>query len=124
MNLAIQKIKKNTKHNAVRGTDFYMSPILFKGLTSEEKFVRDNPYKSDVFSLGYCFIYAMSLDLRLIKSLREETSMIDVLSIIKRSGVENKYSEKFMNIIYKMIQTDENKRYDFFELYEEINKCF
>ena len=27
-----------------------------------------------------------------------------------------------MNIIYKMIQTDENKRCDFLELKEEINK--
>ena len=29
-----------------------------------------------------------------------------------------------MDIIYKMIQTDENKRYDFIELNEEINKYF
>ena len=66
----------------------------------------------------------MSLDLRLIKCLREETAMVDVLSVITRFGIDKKYSEKFMNIIYKMIQTDENKRCDFIELNEELNKNF
>ena len=121
-----KNINNNTQLATLKGSQLFMSPNLFLVLKYDgnKVKVKHNIFKSDVFSLGYCFIYAMSLDLRLIKSLREETSMIDVLSIIKRSGVENKYSEKFMNIIYKMIQTDENKRYDFFELYEEINKCF
>ena len=41
---AKEKIKVNSRHKSIRGTDFYMSPILFKGLTLEEKFVRDNAY--------------------------------------------------------------------------------
>ena len=120
------KNNSNTQLQTLKGTQLFMSPNLFLVLKYDgnKVKVKHNIFKSDVFSLGYCFIYAMSLDLRLIKSLREETSMIDVLSIIKRFGIENKYSEKFMNIIYKMIQTDENKRCDFFELYEEINKFF
>ena len=101
-----------------------MSPNLFFVLKYDGKDarVKHNIFKSDVFSLGYCFLYAMSLDLRLIKSLREETSMIDVLAILKKFGIENMYSQRFMSIIYKMIQTDENKRFDFIELNEEINK--
>ena len=103
-----------------------MSPNLFLVLKYDgnRAKVRHNIFKSDVFSLGYCFLYAMSLDLRLIKYVREETSMIDVFSIMTRFGIEKKYSEKFMNIIYKMIQTDENKRYDFIELNEELNNNF
>ena len=103
-----------------------MSPNLFFVLKYDGSSVRvkHNIFKSDVFSLGYCFLYAMSLDLRLIKSLREETSMIDVFSILKRFGIETKYSQEFMNIIYKMIQIDENKRCDFLELNEMIKNNF
>ena len=103
-----------------------MSPNLFFVLKYDGNGikVKHNIFKSDVFSLGYCFLYAMTLDLKIIKNLREETSMIDVESIMNKFGFDNKYSKKFMDIIYKMIQTDENKRYDFIELNEEINKYF
>ena len=62
----------------------------------------------------------MSLDIKLIKNIREKNSMGDVISIINKYEMNNRYSDKFMNLIYKMIQLDENKRYDFFELNEEI----
>ena len=119
-----KRSNNNTQLATLKGSQLFMSPNLFFVLKYDGKgvLVKHNLFKSDVFSLGYCFLYAMSLDLRLIKSLREETSMIDVLSILKRFGIENMYSEKFLNIIYKMIQTDENKRFDFIELNEEINK--
>ena len=114
------------KSSTLKGSQLFMSPNLFLVLKYDgnRAKVRHNIFKSDVFSLGYCFLYAMSLDLRLIKYVREETSMIDVFSIMTRFGIEKKYSEKFMNIIYKMIQTDENKRYDFIELNEELNNNF
>ena len=112
------------KVSTLKGSQLFMSPNLFFVLKYEgnKTKVRHNIFKSDVFSLGYCFVYAMSLDLKLIKCLREETAMVDVLSVITRFGIDKKYSEKFMNIIYKMIQTDENKRCDFFELNDELNK--
>jgi len=115
-----------SKLATLKGSQLFMSPNLFFVLKYEGNGAKakHNAFKSDVFSLGYCFLYAMSLDIKLIKLLREETSMFDVLSIMKRFEIENKFSEKFMNIIYKMIQTDEDKRCDFFELNEEINKNF
>ena len=82
--------------------------------------VKHNLFKSDVISLGYCFLYAMSLDIKLIKNIREKNSMVDVITIINKYEMNNRYSDKFMNLIYKMIQLDENKRYDFFELNKEI----
>ena len=112
--------------STLKGTQLFMSPNLYLVLKydgSDVK-VKHNPFRSDVFSLGYCFLYAMSLDLKMIKLLREETAMVDVLSIIKRFGIEYKYSEKFLNIIYKMIETDENKRVDFIDLENELNKNF
>ena len=115
-----------SKLATLKGSQLFMSPNLFFVLKYEGNGAKakHDVFKSDVFSLGYCFLYAMSLDIKLIKLLREETSMFDVLSIMKRFEIENKFSEKFMNIIYKMIQTDEDKRCDFFELNEEINKNF
>ena len=114
------------KLSTLKGSQLFMSPNLFFVLKYEgkETRVRHNLFKSDVFSLGYCFVYAMSLDIKVIKYLREETAMVDVLSVITRFGIDKKFSEKFMNIIYKMIQTDENKRCDFIELNEELNKNF
>jgi len=113
-----------SKLATLKGSQLFMSPNLFlvlkyEGIGTKAK---HNVFKSDVFSLGYCFLYAMSLDLKLIKFLREETSMFDVLSVMRKFEIENKFSEKFMNIIYKMIQTDEDKRCDFIELKEEMNK--
>ena len=66
----------------------------------------------------------MNLNMKLIQNLREENNMINVMNIVKKFGLCNKYSEKFMNIIYKMIEIDENKRWDFIELFNEINKIF
>ena len=112
--------------STLKGTQLFMSPNLYLVLKydgSDVK-VKHNPFRSDVFSLGYCFLYAMSLDLKMIKLLREETAMVDVFSIIKRFGIEYKYSTKFLNIIYKMIETDENKRVDFIDLENELNKNF
>ena len=116
----------NSKMATLKGSQLFMSPNLFFVLKYDGNGikVKHNIFKSDVFSLGYCFLYAMTLDLKIIKNLREETSMIDVESIVNKFGFDNKYSKKFMDIIYKMIQTDENKRYDFIELNEEINKYF
>jgi serine/threonine protein kinase len=118
--------KNNIQYATLKGNQFFMSPNLFFAFkySGNSQKVKHDVYKSDVFSLGFCFLYAMSLDLRLIKNLREKTLIDDVILIIKQFGLENKYSTKFMSIIYKMIQTDENKRFDFIELNAEINKNF
>ena len=110
-----------------KGSQYFMSPNLFlafKNNYGNVHKVRHNIFKSDVFSLGYCFLYAMSLELRIIKLIREKESMNIIIPIIKKYGLEDKYSTKFMNIIYKMIQIDEKKRCDFIELYEELNNNY
>ena len=112
--------------STLKGNQLFMAPNLFFMLKYDGNClkVKHNLYKSDVFSLGYCFLYAMALDIKIIKNIREENSMNDVILIIKKYEIDKRYSEKFMNIIYKMIQTDENKRYDFLELNADINKIF
>ena len=112
---AKEKIKVNTRHKSIRGTDFYMSPILFKGLTQEEKFVRDNPYKSDVFSLGYCMIIACVLDFNFINKIRNIEEQTKTDKIIRES-LESKYSFKFIYVLLKMIVYYEKERIDFLGL--------
>ena len=118
--------KNNTQLATLKGSQYFMSPNLFFAFkyNGNNKKVSHNIFKSDVFSLGYCFLYAMNLNMKLIQSLREENNMKNMINIIKKFGLDKKYSEKFMNIIYNMIQIDENKRMDFIELYNEINKIF
>ena len=45
----------------VRGSELYMSTILFQALHNNLIQVKHNTYKSDVFSLGMCLFYAASL---------------------------------------------------------------
>ena len=116
---AKEKIKVNSRHKSIRGTDYYMSPILFKGLTSEEKYVRDNAYKSDVFSLGFCMIIAGVLDFDFINKIRnvEEQTKLDK---IIRESLEERYSFKFIRVLLKMIILHEKDRIDFLGLEQLI----
>ena len=55
---------KNTSKQTVRGTELYMSPLLFNALTNT--FVIDvkyNPYKSDIYSLGLCMIIDLIINI-------------------------------------------------------------
>ena len=115
--------KNNTQLATLKGSQYFMSPNLFSAFkyTGNNTKVVHNIFKSDVFSLGFCFLYAMNLNMKLIQSLREENNMKNVINIVKKFGIDKKYSNKFMNIIYNMIQIDENKRMDFVELYKEVN---
>jgi len=117
---AKEKIRVGARHKSIRGTDYYMSPILFKGLMEKEKFVRDDPYKSDVFSLGYCMIIAAVLDFDFINKIRnlEEQTQIDR---IIREALEERYSYKFIYVILKMIVHREKERIDFLGLEKLIN---
>ena len=119
-------VKNNKQLATLKGSQFFMSPNLFMAFkyNGNNTKVIHNIYKSDVFSLGFCFLYAMNLNMKIIQNLREENNMINIINVIKKYGLEGKYSKKFMNIIYKMIHVDENKRWDFIELYDEINKNF
>ena len=117
---AKEKIKVNSRHKSIRGTDYYMSPILFKGLTQEQKFVKDNPYKSDVFSLGFCMIIACVLDFNFINKIRNVEEQIKLDRIIKEN-LEKRYSNKFINVLLKMVIYREKDRIDFFGLEELIN---
>ena len=117
-----KNIQNKAQQSTLRGSELYMSPLLYKGYKFNQKKVVHNPYKSDVFSLGYCLLYAICLNLKVLESVRELSTLKSVINIINKYNVNNRYSEEFMKIIYGMIEPNEEIRFDFEDLYSELNK--
>jgi serine/threonine protein kinase len=119
-----KNIKNKAEQSTLRGSELFMSPLLYKGYKYNQKKVVHNPYKSDVFSLGFCILYTICLNIKVIESLREVNTIKDVMNTINKFNVNvnGKYSEKFMKIIYGMIEPNEEIRFDFEDLSLELNK--
>ena len=107
----------------VRGSELYMSPILFHGLHLNILQVKHNTYKSDVFSLGMCLFYACSLTYSGVDSIREITSMNKIKEIVFQYLRKN-YSTKLIYFILSMLEVDENKRLNFIQLEEKLKRLF
>ena len=113
----------NTIKQTIRGTELYMSPILFRELRNKRminKYTKHNTYKSDVFSLGYCILLASSLNFQLIYGIRELNNMQCIKNIVLRK-IGKRYSNGFWNVLFSMIEIEEKNRPDFIEL-EQIVK--
>ena len=115
------KVMKNL--NTLRGTELYMSPALFNGLKVNKDDVDHDPFKSDLFSLGFCLVYAATMNFDLLYELRNYNNDEIIRKKIK-TNLKNNYSEKFCEILSKMIVLDEKKRFDFKELSNEIEKNY
>jgi serine/threonine protein kinase len=108
----------------LRGTELYMSPILFSALrTSDKNNVEHNPYKSDVFSLGYCILYAATLSFKVLYDIRNVNNQKNILNIIK-NYLAKKYSSKLVELIARMVDVSEVMRFDFIELNNYLNMNF
>lgn len=120
----------NRQISTLRGTELYMSPILFEKLKTDENAasssltnVKHNVYKSDVFSFGYCIIYAATLTFESLGYIRELNEMKEIENILIKQ-FKRRYSNKFIQLLLKIIDFDEKRRFDFIELEEYINKEF
>ena len=107
----------------VRGSELYMSPILFHGLHTNLIQVRHNTYKSDVFSLGMCLFYASSLTYSGVDSIRELTDMKKIKEILFKY-LSKRYSNKLIIFIFSMLEIDENRRPNFIQLEKNLKKIF
>ena len=118
------KINKLMKRNAkatIRGTEMYMSPLLFKSLQEDRDDVQHDVFKSDVFSLGYCLVFAASLDFKVIGEIRYINSDFKLKKILQRI-LFVRYSNEFINLILKMICNREEDRVDFIGLEELLDE--
>ena len=103
------------KMNTLKGTDLYMSPILYNCLKKDQDDVQHNMYKSDVFSLGYCFLYAASLNYEIINEIRDLDDPEKIRVILYRR-MRPRYSVDFIEVILQMININEENRIDFIGL--------
>ena len=108
----------------LKGCELYMSPTLYWGLMRGKKNIVHNIYKSDIFSLGYCFLYAITLNIFILQKIRRLKNSTEIRDIINDSINNNIYSPKFIDIICNMVEIDEEKRYDFEKLNDEIENYY
>ena len=114
---------KPTERQTLRGTELYMSPILFYALRSRQiiKYVKHNPYKSDLFSFGLCCLFAATLCFESIYDVRELKNNTAIKYIVQKYLAE-RYSNVVINIICSMLDVNENSRCDFIEMEKVIKK--
>ena len=107
----------------VRGSELYMSPIQFFGLDKKLDYVQHNTYKSDVFSLGMCILFAATLSDECLYEIRELTNMIEIEKILMRY-LSRRYSNKFIHLLLILLEIEEKNRPDFINLEKIILNIF
>ena len=104
----------------VRGSELYMSPILFLGLNNKLMYVTHNTYKSDMFSLGMCILFAATLDCECLYEIRELNNMNEIRDVLKKY-LKKRYSDYFIEILLCMLEVKEKRRPDFIQLEKVIS---
>ena len=97
----------------LRGSELYMSPILFRNYKIKYPKLIHDVYKSDVFSLGFSMLFAICLNIRVLEDIRELNNMGKIAKVIDIYFNRKIYSNKLYNLILGMIELDEKKRYNF-----------
>ena len=113
-------IKDLSSLRTLKGCELYMSPALYWGLFHGKKNLVHNLFKSDIFSLGYCLLYAITLNIKVLEKIRKLNDNSNIKNIIHQNVNRDIYSDEFLDIIYKMIDINEEERCDFENLYKEI----
>ena len=97
-----------------------MSPLLFNGLRTGQIDIKHNLFKSDVYSLGLCTLYAAMTSNKPLYEIRKYVDMAGIKKYLDKL-LKGKYSQKFMNLLISMLEIHEKNRPDFVEL-EKIMK--
>ena len=116
----IENMTINLACNSLRGTELYMSPLLFNGLRTGQVDIRHNVFKSDVYSLGLCILFSASLEMMSLYDIRKYVEMNDIKKYLNKT-FKDKYSGKFIDLLSMLLEIHENKRPDFIDL-EKITK--
>ena len=120
-----QSIKINSNNNnlfdleeEIKGSEAFLSPILYEALIKNKKKVKHNIFKSDVYSLGLCFVFALTKNLFILQKIKGNKSKDNVKLMILQNLYDKKFeiNNIFLDIITKMITLDEKYRPDFIEL--------
>ena len=117
--IRIMERKEGIVVQRIRGSELYMSPILFYGLRNNMIQVKHNTYKSDVFSLGMCLLYAATMYFNCTDEIREMIDMNKISQVLKKY-LGQRYSHKIIDLLYLMLQVEEQYRPDFIKLEEKL----
>ena len=96
-------------NNSLKGTELYMSPLLFNGLRTGQVDVKHNLFKSDVYSLGLSLLYASTTDNKSLYDIRQFINMNDVKKYLK-NNLGKKYSNKFIDLLCLMLEIHEKNK--------------
>ncbi len=116
------KEMKNNNLNTLKGTEYFISPALYNAFINNiaSEGVEHNAIKSDVFSLGLCILYAATLTINPIIEIRNITDPNMLYKFLKKYLI--KYSQGFVNFVYRMLDLNEELRFDFTELADCLKK--
>ena len=120
------------ENNIIANENNFISPQLFNFYYSKEKKKNIDLIKNDVYSLGLCIIYTMTknddynnlYNNFVVITINDNDKLIDEylkypLSILSS---ENKYSNKFIYLLKKMLKRDEKERFNFNEIKKYLCK--
>ncbi len=113
----------NKQLNTLRGTELYMSPLLFNAMRTNQCDIKHNSYKSDVFSVAYCFIHAATLNIQTLYEFRRVYDMKTTRTLIEKY-LKGKFSQNLIETLYNMLEINELNRFDFIDLEAVLNKYF
>ena len=116
-----KKIIYKNSQNTLRGTQLYMSPLLYNGLKNNQTDIKHNIFKSDVYSLGLCLLYSATLHFGNLYEIRKYSDRNSLKKFIENS-LCNRYSSNFSNLLMKMLEINEIKRINFIELKKIMDK--
>ena len=116
----IENMTINLISNSLRGTELYMSPLLFNGLRTGQVDIKHNVFKSDVYSFGLCILFAASLQMMTLYDIRKIVDMKELRKYLDKSLGKN-YSNKFIDLVTLLLEIHEKNRPDFIQL-EEMMK--
>ena len=115
-----KNIDSMNREMTLRGSELYMSPLIYQKHKLNKRDLIHNVYKSDVFSLGYSTLYAICLNVNVIEDIREFEDMKKIVNSINKYFNKKLYSEKLYRLIINMVEIDENKRYSFKDIDREL----
>ena len=101
-----------------------MSLISYEVLKRDKSNVSHDSFKSDVFSLGFGFLYAAGLNFNLLYQARDITNTDTLNNNIINDHLLKVYSKNFVLLLSLMLKKDESKRIDFKEILEFIVKNY
>ena len=102
--------------------ELFTSPAIYEALNNKTnlKDLNHNVIKSDVYSLGLCLLYAANLSIDPIDDIRNILDQIWFYNYLKKCL--KSYSQEFLILVYRMLDLNEELRFDFLDLKTYLNK--